>query len=56
MVIKVVYIYMVYVYGDQGFWQFNENFINNQDPHSQIENDEIPGENISIKVIQKKEK
>ena len=28
---------------DQDFSQFNENSINNQDPHSQIENDEIPG-------------
>ena len=28
---------------DQAFSQFNENSINNQDPHSQIENDEIPG-------------
>ena len=27
---------------DQFFSQFNENLINNQDPHSQIENDEIP--------------
>ena len=25
---------------DQAFAQFNENLINNQDPHSQIENDE----------------
>ena len=28
---------------DQAFSQFNENSINNQDSHSQIENDEIPG-------------
>ena len=28
---------------DQAFSQFNENLINNQDPHSQIENDETPG-------------
>ena len=28
---------------DQAFCQFNENLINNQDSHSQIENDEIPG-------------
>ena len=28
---------------DQMFQQFNENLINNQDPHSQIENDETPG-------------
>ena len=27
---------------DQAFSQFNENSINNQDPHSQIENDETP--------------
>ena len=34
-------------YGDlvgQAFLQFNENLINNQDPHSQIENDKTPGE------------
>ena len=33
-------------YGDlsnPAFSQFNENSINNQDPHSQIENDETPG-------------
>ena len=29
---------------DQAFLQLNENLINNQDPHSQIENDETPGE------------
>ena len=28
--------------GDQAFSQFNENSINNQDPHSQIENEETP--------------
>ena len=28
---------------DQTFSQFNENYINNQDSHSQIENDETPG-------------
>ena len=28
---------------DQGFLQFNEDLINNQDPHSQIENEEKPG-------------
>ena len=28
---------------DQAFSQFNENSINNQDSHSQIENDETPG-------------
>ena len=28
---------------DQGFLQFNENLINNQDPHSKIENGETPG-------------
>ena len=28
---------------DQAFSQFNENLINNQDPHSQIENDETSG-------------
>ena len=28
---------------DQTFSQFNENSINNQDPHSQIESDEMPG-------------
>ena len=28
---------------DQDFSQFNEKSINNQDPHSQIENDETPG-------------
>ena len=28
---------------DQGFLQFNENLINNKDPHSQIENEEKPG-------------
>ena len=27
---------------DQAFVQFNENLINNQDPHSQIENHETP--------------
>ena len=27
---------------DQTFFHFNENLINNQDPHSQIENDETP--------------
>ena len=27
---------------DQAFSQFNENSINNKDPHSQIENDETP--------------
>ena len=26
---------------DQAFSQFNENLINNQDPHSQIENDKL---------------
>ena len=25
------------------FFQINENLINNQDPHKQIENDETPG-------------
>lgn len=33
-------------YGDlvhHAFSQFNENFINNQDPHNQIETDETPG-------------
>ena len=29
---------------DQAFVQFNENLINNQDPHSQTENDETPEE------------
>ena len=33
------YLDLVY----QAFSQFNENLINNQDPHSQIENDETPG-------------
>ena len=28
---------------DQAFSQFNENYINKQDSHSQIENDETPG-------------
>ena len=28
---------------DQEFLQFNENLMNNQDPHSQMENDETPG-------------
>ena len=28
---------------DQSFSQFKENSINNQDPQSQIENDETPG-------------
>ena len=28
---------------DQAFLQFNVNLINNQDPHSRIENDETPG-------------
>ena len=28
---------------DQAFSQFNENLINNQDPHSQIENEETSG-------------
>ena len=28
---------------DQVFFQFNANLMNNQDPHSQIENDETPG-------------
>ena len=28
---------------DQALLHFNENFINSQDPHSQIENNEIPG-------------
>ena len=28
---------------DQAFSQFNENLMNNQDPHSQTENDETPG-------------
>ena len=32
---------------DQGFLQFNENLINNQDPHSEIENEETPGGRIS---------
>ena len=27
----------------QAFLQFNENLINNQSPHSQIKNDELPG-------------
>ena len=27
---------------DQAFFQFNENLINNQDPHSHIENDKTP--------------
>ena len=27
---------------DQAFSQFNENSFNNQDPHSQVENDETP--------------
>ena len=28
---------------DQQFLQFNENLMNNQDTHSQMENDETPG-------------
>ena len=28
---------------DQAFSNFNENLISNQDPHSQIQNDETPG-------------
>ena len=28
---------------NQAFFQFIENFITNQDPHRQAENDEIPG-------------
>ena len=28
---------------DEVYSRFNETLINNQDPHSQIENDEIPG-------------
>ena len=41
---------------DQAFSQFNENLINNQDPHSQIENDETLGAEYLVKVIQKKKK
>ena len=28
---------------DLAFFQFNENSVNNQDPHNQIKNDETPG-------------
>ena len=41
---------------DQAFSQFNENLINNQDKHSQIENDETPGPEYPNEIIQKKEK
>ena len=37
---------------DQNFSQFNENSINNQDLHSQTGNDEIPEQNIPMKMIQ----
>ena len=36
---------------DQAFLKLNDNLINNQYPHSQIENDKTP-----MKMIQKKEK
>ena len=39
---------------DQVFLNFNENFISNQDTHSQIENDEHQLQNIPMKLIEKK--
>ena len=41
---------------DQAFSLFNENSINNQDPHSQTENDETPEAEYPIKMIQKIQK
>ena len=41
---------------DQALSQFNENSINNQDPHSQTENDETPEAEYPIKMIQKIQK
>ena len=39
---------------DQAFLNFNENFISNQDTHSQIENDEHQLQDIPMKLIEKK--
>ena len=38
---------------DETFSQFNKNLIKNQDPQSEIENDEHQGQNISMTMIQK---
>ena len=41
---------------DQTCSRFNEILINNQDPHSQIENNKTQGQNIPIKIIKKTQK
>ena len=43
-------------FDDQAFSQSNENSINNQDPHSQIEIMKHQGQNFPMEIIQKTQK